>query len=278
MPFEIKIGPDRNAEKAFRMSRQWRERIPNMEAQFTQDVADKARDHIRKRIPNTPEWRRYKKHLEVVNVKGTREGEAAHALRVPNKKASLTQKDTKKTVVYVRPKKGNVRVSEKILILAQFSPWTMDTLPFRPPAGQATLVSRKVSAGEVKAVSRLRSADRPKWQLALAKAGHKKKKELEIKQAPTKTRVLPDIAYQALREEFQGKSHWRPGIIKVRKEIPTMIKKDPKYARALMDPNFKEWLDWPKKTKHRIGQKEAMKFNGFVDRLGFGKRKKSERA
>jgi hypothetical protein len=256
------------------MSRQWHERIPNMQAQFTQDVAESARKQIRKRIPNKPEWKHYRRHLEVVEVKGQTEGETGHALRVPNKKAALSKKDVKKTVVYVRPRRGNVRVSEKILVLAQFSPWTMDTLPFTPPPGQATLVSRKVSAGEVKAVARLRNADRPKWQLAMAKAGHKKKKELDIKPGASKTNVLPDIAYQALREEFQGKSHWRPGIIKVRKEIPTMIKKDPKYTRALLDPDFKEWIDWPRKTKHRITRKDALKFNGFVDRLGFGKRKR----
>lgn len=161
---------------------------------------------VYKRLPPGP----YRESLELVDA-----GQGVFAVQARNKARRVSQVDADATVLYVRPKSSRVlRLHPEIGVLARHSPWTMSTLPFFPNRRQATVISRKVRRSEIEHVTEDRNKDRRMWKAELERLGIRPDVKLRV---PPKARVLPDVAFEALRIEFglggkDSRAHWRPAL------------------------------------------------------------------
>jgi hypothetical protein len=205
----------------------------------------------------------YRDSLELVDV-----GDGVFAVRAKNKAKRVSEIDSQATALYVRPKSRRVlRLHPEIGVLAQHSPWTMDTLPFFPSRRHAIVVSRTVRRSELEHIVEDRKKDRAMWKSELERLGVRPKVKLEI---PPKARVLPDVAFEALRIEFglagkDSRAHWRPALRALASQgIPRMLS-----ARSpLMEPvtSFRYSVGLLP-VDGSITQSDAAKFTAFQKRL-----------
>ncbi len=265
----LSFGFTKQSQPFLRMIRDWPKRAKAVQSEFTHDAAEDVRKGILAKLPTGAEYRDYRKNLQVGSVAGMPSGQAAHILYVPHKVKSVKKIDAKNTLLYVYPKGGMKRPSPQAEVLAKFGPWPVDLLPYRPPASEARLISRRVSEGEITAIRQRLVRKRSVWSRALSEAGSKKK-NIRIDK---KLKTIPDIAFSALRLEFgmggKPRAHWRPSILDLaRNTIPKGAKKKNKFDKAMADPLNTDWLGWPSRTKSRIRVKDLTDFKGFQDRLG----------
>jgi hypothetical protein len=248
---------------------EWEKRVGAVREQLTYQAAKELEEEVRRRMPGGGAWRRYRQSLQTVKVTGTGPRESAYAVRVNPKARAVKRMDAPRTVLYVRPKGRFPR--PEIAVLAEFSPWTLDTIPFTPSPASAVLISRRVRMDEVIEVARLRREEQSEWRKRLELAGYQapRKKLLTVSR---RLKAIPDVAFEAIRLEFglgggRLQSHWRPALRSiVSRGIVGIIRRE-KLGRALRS-GFLGWKKWKPRPKHRISSREAQRFGGFVKRLG----------
>jgi len=261
----------------YKLVREWPERTAKFMDFFVYLAAKQTFENIQGKIPGGDEWKAYKRSLVLARVMGTAVLEPAYVIKAKLKGGGggrAKQKEPAKEVVYVRPTKRSRKKDKAVAVLEKYGPWTWDTLPFAPSKRHAVLVTRKVREREMMKISEQRKKDKNKWQKALNAVGARlRKRSLAHTNVPRKAKVVPDIAFEALRLEFgmgggKSKSHWRPGIqsflnsglkgIMARKDI----------RQAFLDPAFGGWKSWSPGTEATSNPKEAKSFVPFQDKLG----------
>lgn len=272
--FEIRILPDRRGKRVERLLPQWLKRTAHFQKYLPYLAAKYVLNELLERIPKTEEWFPYRASLEIAKVTGTPRELSAYTLRSNVRDRRVRQVDAPKTVLYIRSKSRLRRVKPEIEILEKYSPWTLQTLPFMPKRGDALVITRRVSKREVAEIEKQRMKDRPKWRRDLDRAGHREiNKDNKLKLSP-KARMLPDVAFEALRLEFglggvKGKPHWRPSIRQLKTTgFKSMLRRDRSLKRAFTDPNFRGWKRWPPKTRHKVRSGEARNYLPFQKKLG----------
>lgn len=247
------------------------ERIQFAMATATFEAARALQEDLMTKLPSGKAWAGLRSALRLGRV-STSKGEAAYGVYadlsgLPKQKARKL--DVKTTVVYIRPKRSHrVRVPEQVQVLAQFSPWTMDSLPFFPSKRHATLISKSVSDKEVDRIKAIREGDRTKWEPMLAKLGIRVKDKLEL---PPKAAVVEDVAFRAIRLEFGGaevaaRPIWRPAIRSLAKgRIQSMLLAGPA-GEAITNPNFQGFRNLPS-GEFGLSEGALARYNGFQKRL-----------
>lgn len=261
------FGPTKDAVRVLRMVKEWPKRTKAMQAQFSYDAAEEVKKGILSRLPSSPEFKEYREGLDVARVDMGAAG-PAHVLQAKSKKKTLRKNDASSTLVYIQPKGKNKTVSDKVKMLARYSPWPMELLPFKPSKSDARVISRRVRPGEV--IARTKRLDRRKtqWQAAAGAAGVRKRGKMG------RIRAMPDLGFTALRAEFglggsKGAAHWRPSLLEyVYRTIPQRAKKKSKFDKAMSEPKNTEWLSWPTRSKNRLSKDDLKSFKGFQDKLG----------
>lgn len=202
----IRIRSWRTNKDALRFVEQLEERFRETGRALAHQSAVYVLEEVLARLPPGT----YKDSLEVVAV-----GNDAFAVRAIPKARKVAEVDAEATVLYVRPRSRRMlRLHPEIGVLAIHSPWTMDTLPFFPNRRHAKVVSRSVRREEVEAVAEDRKKDQRVWKAELERLGVRPEVKLVV---PPKARVLPDVAFEALRIEFglggkKSRAHWRPAL------------------------------------------------------------------
>jgi hypothetical protein len=226
------------------------------------------------RIPSGPRWGRYQRRIRFARVGAAqkRESAADYAVFAESQPISDREIDSATSVLYVRPKKTFMgKVRKEVLVLAKYSPWTSEMLPFSPQKNEAVIVVRKVSKHEVKAVTRQREADEPEWKKALEEAGvrnvHRNEKLPELK-----TKVIQDLAFDALRLEFgyggaKAVPHWRPGVREALHLVRRMFRQRSIFTKAFGDPKFRAWRKWPPRVESSINPGKLRSLSKFAKRL-----------
>jgi hypothetical protein len=206
---------------------------------------------------------RYRNSLELVEV-----GEGSYAIQAKSKAKKVSEVDAEATVLYVRPKSRRaVRLHPEIGVLAQYSPWTMDTLPFFPSRRYAKVISRTVRRSELDAVKEDRKRDESLWKSELQRLGIRPEVKLSVS---PKARVLPDVAFEALRIEFglggkQSRAHWRPALRALAREgIPRMLSQRSPTIKPVASLRYATSL---LPTDGSITMTEAADFVAFEKRL-----------
>ena len=218
-------------------------------------LADQTYFGVTARIPAGPKYSAYRKSIQLARF-GPQKAPKAYAV-FAEPKATNRAFDTAKTVMYVRPKKNfQGKIRKEVLVLAKYSPWTAETLPFSPLKNEAVIVTRKVTKHEMQAVSKQREGDRPEWRRALTEAGmhhiNQTKKLPELK-----TAIVQDLAFDALRLEFgyggaKAVPHWRPAAHEAFGYIKRLLKGRSIFSKALTDPNYRAWRKWPPRVESSI--------------------------
>lgn len=244
------------------------QRVKAVLRDFTLILAEFTLKTILARIPSTPENGLYRAALGVARVTGQDMGTAAHAVRVDKRSRKVTQVDAAKVVLYIRRRRKARKVSPEVVVLENYNPWTMDTLPFMPKRTEVRVISRVLSEGEVKKISEDRQQDAPKWKRDLAQVGVR---NFRKRRSPG-FQTVPDVAFEALRLEFglggrQARPHWRPAIQAAKGIGLKKATSHPRVERTLTDPEYRDWVI-PLQAP-TIPSTEAKQFEKFIKTLGF---------
>ena len=229
------------------------------------------------RIPAKDEFRAYRESLKLAKVKGLDPNqEASYVVRSDIKARRVGKLEQDKVVLYVRAKTARpARLPKSVQLLIDFGPWTLDTIPYWPPAGKAIVVKRKVSKREVTDIRKKQEKQQSKVRSAMLKAGKKVDPKASLSGPRALVgKVVPDVVGQALSLEFGGDGQravpaWRQSLIEAR----TMgMKQAPRRYRAFRDimynPRSKKWKNWPK-VDDDVTQVEVGDYAGFRKKLGY---------
>ena len=264
------VTPHRNNKLFLKFLRELEDRMRAVSEAVTYESAKFVLEEIQSKLPQSGDSGEYSRSLEVVAVGSDRRG---FAIRSKGLRRKIKDLNAEKTVLYVRPKSKKIlRTHPEIGVLARYSPWTLDTLPFYPPKKQATVMSRPVRKGEIDAVRRDRLADKSEWLTQLNQLGIRPDKALRV---PPKAEVVPDIAFEAIRMEFglggtRRVPHWRPALRALANDrIQRMLSPASPISSPMTDP-FSSWARPQVDVDAKISESEASKFKGFMKRLKVG--------
>jgi hypothetical protein len=271
----IKITPFKSNAAVLEMLRTWQARFDYAASALAHEAAQTVYDEVSSRLPSTKEFDNLKNSLRVQRVEGLEPGEqayAVHADRSRLKKVKARNIKPDRNVLYVRPKRGRLaRIPPEIVILARYSPWTLDSLPFFPSKRISTMYMRQVSVPEVDKVREARLKDRQIWEQSLAKVGVRIDKKDKIK-IPPRAEVIEDIVFRAIRLEFgigkeQARPAWRPVLHTLAKSgLRSMLGRD--VFESLLNPSNRTWKKKVVKTSGFISSSELDNFVKFQKRLG----------
>lgn len=202
---------------------------------------------VKRPIPkfNNEEWARYVDSLEIREIKVDRDRERTRMLLVASFPSSKSLKDTPsdRTVVHIRARTPE-NAKQITLLLASFSPWTMDTLPAMPDKDDAFVVYKVVSKNEVTRLRAEKLDEMGKIRAMLQRAG--------VKAPPPpedigEIRALQDTDLVGIRLEFgltgyPEIAHWRPAIRKFRKSLAARFVAQSRLLHTLMRPTDKTYV------------------------------------
>lgn len=266
--FSMKLS--KKARKTFKFIRELPKRLGAFRSRVPYVFASRVLSDLKESIPQGSEWNSYREGLEIVGVSSRKSGWVA--LRLPDRPTSTaaTKVDPPRTLLYVHAHRRLTKVPPLISVLAKYSPWTADTLPFMPSKKDAVIVSRKSTKQVAMRVANQRKKDRPFWSRELQKAGRRDTRKSD-RLKTDKASPMPDYAYQALRLEFglgiRAAPHWRPALSAIRRSPIALLQQDT-VLMDYLDPKSRGWRSRSSPVKSRISKAAAKKFVPFQRRLG----------
>ena len=261
---------EQKAVKALKVALDQRARARAVMRMSTFITADQTFWGVTARIPGGPKWSQYRKQIQLARFGSEKTAKSYAVYAEP--KAHNKAFDTARTVMYVRPKKNFMgKIRKEVLVLAKYSPWTAETLPFSPLKNEAIIVIRKVSKHEMQAITKARERDRHDWHLELTEAGVRNVNQTK-KLPELKTQVVQDLAFDALRLEFgyggtKASPHWRPAAHEAMQHTKRLFKGRSMFSKALTDPNFHSWRKWPPRVESSIKIDTLKSIQKFSKRL-----------
>ncbi len=271
LTFSIKRDAKNKAVE--RMMREWPARIASMRAMVPYLSAQYVHEHILSKIPRKAEYKAYRMGLALGRVTGLPAEEPAYAVYIDLKNRLVRKVKVFATIVSVRPRKKLATVKPEIKVLEKWSPWTWETLPFKPSRSDAVLVQRKATRAQVSEVTQKRHKQRSQWQRELDKCGIrdiKKDKRLKFRK---EARVLPDTAFDAIRLEFgmqgsKARPAWKPALSRlVHQGVHSFIKQKRYFVFPLTRPSDKIWKKHPPRINKKVSAAELKKYQGFQKKL-----------
>lgn len=216
------------------------ERAEAMERYVAHQAAAIMLEEVKGKIPNDPRYTSYRDALQLVQM-----GPPANpTFAVFAKEAKVDTIDSKTDLLYFKPLRGKKRTPE-LDVLIRHQPWTQETLPFEADPKIASMVIRRVSDREAKAVTDARQKDKPVWSAALSKLGIQRPPK---KDAMPKGGAVQDMVYTALRLEFglggtKAVAHWRPAYRTTQQRIDKLFK-GKEFAAVMMNWKNTKWKKW----------------------------------
>lgn len=229
----------------------------------TQRVAERVYAELAMNMPNEA-----KELRDALRIDRVRAGVPTFAIYLKQREQKVNKDEKDRILLEVAPKRGTFRVPKTVQVLADFSPWTLDTIPFAPDKRFATVTKRKVSEWAVEQVRKDRRKDRKKWAKQLGgrvpPAAIRQRDQIE---------AVSDLMLQTMMYEFGlgGKNHphWRPAVIpNIRPSaVASIVNSDKILERILADPEYRRWRAWPK-LPNQISMDVVKTFSQFQKKLG----------
>ena len=229
------------------------------------------------RIPSKDEYRAYRESLKVAKVKGLNPNmEAGYVVYSDIKSRRVGKLEQDKVVLYVRAKTARpASIPKDVQLLIDLGPWTLDTIPFWPPAGKAIVVKRKVSKREVSDIRKKQERQKAKVRSAVMKVGRKVDPKASLSGPRALVgKAVPDVVGQALSLEFGGDGQraipaWRQSLIEARtigmKQAPRRYRE---FSEIMYNPRSKKWKNWPI-VKDSVSSSDVGDYAGFRKKLGY---------
>lgn len=254
--------------------KQWAARIRAIRRQFAYEVAEQVYEDLMKRLPRGS--RELRRSLKVEPIMGLPREATGYAVHVRPVRRRITSAESERTVLYVTPKKRAMQpIPQATTILQEHSPWTLDTLPFQPPPGTATIVSRDVGPRVVHKVRQLRNRDKRVWRRKMNELGVREVKKVVTTSEGRQVVALPDVAFESIRLEFgiglggRAHPHWRPSIARLASRGGAgMIAKKRVFLRTMLWLGATRWRSWPTRLPGRVSVSEAKRLQRFQEKLG----------
>lgn len=241
------------------------QRVTAIQNYTLRKVAEHVQQDVKSRLPA-----QYKELSDALTVEMLPGKNPVYVVRVAAKSRKLKTRESKESILYVRPKKRTLRrVSKAIKVLEEFGPWTSDTLPFMPGPKEAIIVRQDASKKTVKKVRDDLASKESVWRARLTEAG----KAVGAKLKPKEIKVITDVHHQSVSLEFglgvRSVPHWRPAVSWVHRSGPSEILSHEAVSRAMFDPKFTEWKKW--KPASKIASPRAVKnLMAFQKKMGIG--------
>ena len=239
-------------------------------------AAVKVQQQITERVNGTDLEGPYRRGLSIARVSGIPKSKGvAYSLRISPKAEKVTSINAKKTILYVKPRASRlVPPKPEILILRNYGPWTVDTLPFQPTKRDAVIYSRRVRAKEADAVAKKQQDSKMarKVRTLLDRAGvPPPKADLKLKTPPV-IRAIPDVAFEGLRMEFgygdrDKVPHWRPALRYLKLAGMKRIFKMRDFKDGATKARYTGWKKWPPQVKDTVTASEARAYKHFEKRV-----------
>lgn len=272
MSFSVTM--DKGSEDVLRLAKEWPQRMEHVAPMITYLSADYTRRYVQDRLGQDPSLRAYRDALEVAQVKGLKRGESAYSLHLNTGAPTARKVAPKRTLLEVRVVKRRTTAPDPAsAILEKYSPWTLDTLPFKPDRKDAVVIMRKASAVAVMKVASDRKKQQNLWARELRRAGVRAGDRQNSLNFPTDA-PISNMTTDALTAEFGlGKKRplpaWRLAVQRLQREaLPAFLKDQKHFVFPLTRPSDKVWKTWPPPTKRHISAAQAGRYTGFQQRLG----------
>jgi len=259
-------------DRAYALVQQWQKRSRAVQRQFLYRAVDGVYDDILGLLPS--DRRELRKSIKMQRIRGLPDSACGYVIRSVPKGAAVSKAEISTTVIYVEAKSNLMRsVPVETALLEEFSPWTVETLPYAPDPKTAKVISRRVSTREVVQVRQMRLRDKPTWRRRMVVAGIKMAGS-GLQPRPGGMEAIPDVAFESLRLEFglggePSKPHWRRAVLQLAlRGGAGMIARKREFIRAMTDPTFTAWEQWPRRTRGFVTVAEAKRYVPFQKRLG----------
>lgn len=272
--WSFSVSKEKGYDDVMRLAKEWPERMTNVAAMISFLAADYTKRSLQDRLGQDPSLRSYKDALDVSQVKGLKKGESAYSVHLNTNAPAVRKVAPKRTILEVRAvKRRTVATDPSALILERYSPWTLDTLPFKPDRKDAIVIMRKASAAAVMKVAAEKRRQQSRWSRELRRAGIRAADRQNQLSFPTEASI-PNMAADALTTEFGlGKKRpnpaWRLSVQRLQREaLPAFLKDQKHFVFPLTRPSDKVWKTWPPPTKRHISAAQAGRYSAFQNRLG----------
>lgn len=206
----IRIDADRDLRK---VNADWQDRQRQLGDYITVQAAIALRERLQSLVSGLPLAKVYARNATVRRVPGM------GAVVEISARRKVRASDAGQIALYIAPIKARRgRKLTPVEVLQIHSPWTWDTLPFQPKRN-VRIVSRRVSASEIRTIRRDRVNTRRAWDKQLREAGAGNYERIRST-AIMDTSV--DLYFEVMRTEFgmggaQVRAHWQPAVMDVRK-------------------------------------------------------------
>jgi len=269
---KIEVGTA-NFQEALALVKEWRKRAVAVRKQFLYRATNKAYNDLLNALPASR--RELRRSLRVQGIRGLPDNVDGYVICATPRGRTIAKAEEENTVIYVAVKAHLMEAApEETIILQEFGPWTLDTIPYAPDERTANVISRRVSPREVIRVRKLRRGDRPELRKRMRKAGVRGV-GAGFTAKPREVAAIPDAAFESLRLEFglggePAKPHWGKAILKLALRGGTgMIARKREFTRAMTDLNYQAWKMWPKPVSGYTTIAQAKQYVPFQKRLGF---------
>ena len=271
---DIRSNPRDN--KNFRLVKELQKRADSLYRMVPYAAAEKVFEDLQACIPKKGPYKDLSKGLKLDEIGMYKKGiggQGGYAVHVPTKSSKIKKTDASRTVIYIKVKKMQGAPDPALKILEDMGPWTMDTIPFWPDKGKATVTQRKVSARETKRVSVRQKKQKAKIRRDLTKTGKQLPAKDKLK-VSSKNKAVPDVGMAALDLEFgsegkRAKPLWRQSLRAIRGAGMARLAKSKQIRTTWFDGNTKAYKSFTPKSG-TIGKSVVGKYKVFQKRLGYG--------
>lgn len=260
---QFDIRPLKGTSQAMRMISQWNIRAEGMMRRVAHGIAKGAEAEVLDRLPEAAVG--LKKSLRVREITGLKEGHGYALMSlVQPKEVEEINGDTE--ILYVQAKRIQARIPQEIVILEDYGPWTIDTIPTWPNPRYARVITRTVRPQIVKRTREERKADQREWEAEFANTVVRRGRKLKVNAV---RKAVPDVAFESLKYEFgigaPPKPHWRPALINA-KSPASLRALAKKVGPILTDPTNRKWSQRP--TAGSVNVSKIGKLVPFQKTLG----------
>lgn len=152
-------------------------------------------------------------------------------------------------------------------ILADYGPWTIDTIPFIPSIRQAAVVITAAEEAEVAKTANTNLTNAENVSGIMKKHGVTYEPRFVVWK---KLRVVPDWAVEAIKIEYglvpNSKAHWRPTIRWMQTQGIRKLATDKQLRRVWFDPTFAGYKN-RKKVQEHFTERELKDIQDFQNKV-----------
>ena len=272
----FKVAFDKSSKEALTMIQEtWQKRLVAFQHQLNYQSAKYVQDTI-KDILKGDEYKDYRDALRLSRLTGLNKKESGYVVFIADASESTKVKDVpaNRTLILIRAKKAPKEPRKDVMLLQQFSPWTLSNIPFMPNKNDAEIIYKKTSASEVRRVEKNAKRNILATKKAFQKQGVKYPDTKKgIAKTLSNAKSVPDVAMQGLQMEtaFEGnksRPHWKPAISRFKNAwIPSALK-NKELLRAMYDPYNRQYMSWPTKVSLQTPISAMSKYKDFMAQIG----------